>query len=65
MPPLPRGICPICHREAALRSDGQLREHRDMRIRGFKHYPVCIGSGKPADPIVDETLSSEAGDRSG
>jgi hypothetical protein len=44
-----RGICPECRRRMALKKDGTLRKHADMRIaisaRGFSR-PTCEGSGK-------------------
>lgn len=46
MPPLPRAKCPVCHRKAAVRKGGELREHRDNRLRGFATPPVCPGSGR-------------------
>jgi hypothetical protein len=39
---LPRGICPACGREIALRNHGLLREHR---ARPTDARP-CRGSGK-------------------
>lgn len=45
MPPLPRGKCPVCGREVALRKGNLIREHRPTS-RSTIH--VCPGSGKPA-----------------
>lgn len=48
MPPLPRGTCPVCGGEVALRRDGATREHRDRRVDRFAHRPppTCPGSGE-------------------
>lgn len=43
MQPLPRGTCPECGADVALRKGGQLREHR----RKGK-VSMCSGSGKHA-----------------
>ena len=40
---LPRGRCPVCGDNVALRKNGTMREHR-------RHHdsPLCEGSGQPA-----------------
>lgn len=52
MPPLPRGICPICRKSVALRSDGQLREHYVYKpqqeqdtTKPLGRVRICEGSG--------------------
>lgn len=40
MTPLPRGICPICGRDVALRKGELVREHRDPLAEA-----TCRGSG--------------------
>jgi hypothetical protein len=51
---LPRGICPVCESDVALRVNGTLREHRDARAATYGvpgavregMVPVCPGSGE-------------------
>jgi hypothetical protein len=43
MPALPRATCAACRREVAVRSGGEIREHRPP-----EGGAVCEGSGKPA-----------------
>jgi hypothetical protein len=53
MPGLPRGTCPACGADVALRRDGIVREHPDHRhpmygVAGAVRdgqVPVCEGSG--------------------
>jgi hypothetical protein len=53
--PLPRGTCPACHRDVALRVGGLVREHRvylsqldqDPSTR-LGRLTVCEGAGRPA-----------------
>lgn len=54
MPPLPRTTCPICKRNVAVRKGGELREHRDNRLSGFKTPPVCPGSGRVPNAAFQE-----------
>lgn len=56
MAELPRGRCPECGQQVALRKDGVTREHR-ARHGG----PVCKGSGKMAiDPAAGEVAPAES-----
>lgn len=55
MPPLPRGTCPDCGGDVALRKGGLIREHRVYRAQADQDLTVhlgrtnvCLGSGKPA-----------------
>jgi hypothetical protein len=41
----PRGTCPLCGADVALRKGGLVREHRDFRSSSRS---VCAGSGQPA-----------------
>lgn len=53
--PLPRGDCPVCHRNVALRKGGIVREHRTevgaagdprrLQIGDVLEPVVCSGSG--------------------
>jgi len=52
MPPLPRGICPVCFTDVALRNGGLVREHRYL---GGSVMPMCEGSGKPSHPTRPKT----------
>jgi hypothetical protein len=45
---LPRGICPVCSREVALRVRGELREHRGVGER------KCPGSGWTIEQLEAE-----------
>jgi hypothetical protein len=45
MPPLPRGTCPICFADVALRKGDLVREHRN---RYSPAGPVCSGSARRA-----------------
>lgn len=47
MPKLPRAECHICHRDVAVRSNGDLREHNAWS-RTSGRYEKCTGSGKKA-----------------
>lgn len=50
---LPRGVCPECHREVALRRHGELREHEDGA--GYK----CPASGETiaeAEVIIERSV---------
>lgn len=40
---LPRGRCPSCGRDVALRKGGELREHG---VREGRNAPVCVSSGQ-------------------
>lgn len=44
MPKLPRAICHVCHRDVAVRSNGDLREH-EVWDRTTGRYKKCAGSG--------------------
>lgn len=54
MPPLPRGKCPVCGAEVALRRGNLVREHPDHRHHMYSvpgavrdgTVPTCAGSGK-------------------
>lgn len=51
MPPLPRGRCPVCRADIALRKGGELREHRDQTHELYgtgqsDQVPICAGSGR-------------------
>lgn len=48
MPPLPRGKCPDCHRDVAVRAGGEAREHQ-VYNRTTGRYEKCGGSGKKAE----------------
>jgi hypothetical protein len=52
MPSLPRGICPTCYREVALRKGGLVREHLSRRLRRLHSLHIyvdpCPGSGQPS-----------------
>lgn len=48
MPPLPRGICPVCRQEVALRNEGLIREHRRRIGPKMVEEKVCRGSGQAA-----------------
>jgi hypothetical protein len=51
---LPRGQCPRCGRDVALRRGGELREHNTGdRIGGVATY--CIGSGSEPVKSTDGT----------
>ena len=61
MPPLPRGLCPVCGHEVALRKNTVVREHwvrdqvmGDGEVRAVVASPfsgeVCDGSGRPPAP---------------
>ena len=55
MPPLPRAICPICHRSVPLRVDGEFREHR-AEGGGREHHASdrkCMGSGKTRTELAE------------
>jgi hypothetical protein len=43
MTPLPRGRCPVCGDNVAVRVNGEIREHRRHR-----DVPACEGSGQLA-----------------
>jgi hypothetical protein len=50
---LPRGSCPVCHADVALRKGGVVREHKDQRHELYatgqsELVPVCEGSGQEA-----------------
>jgi len=58
VPPLPRGVCPVCGHDVALRKNGLVREHwvreqvmGDGEVRVVVANPfsgeVCAGSGEP------------------
>jgi hypothetical protein len=69
--PLPRGTCPACHRDVALRVGGLVREHR-VYLSQLDQDPtthlgrltVCEGSGRPAwspetvDLVAPETVAT-------
>lgn len=53
MPPLPRGRCPYCGTDVALRKGSLIREHKDHRhplhkIGEIDRVPACPGSGRVA-----------------
>lgn len=55
MPPLPRGTCPVCRADVALRKGGLVREHRvylpqreQDTTTHLGRTRVCEGSGKAA-----------------
>lgn len=57
MPPLPRGTCPVCRANVALRKGRLVRQHQPsshwVRARvllNMKVTPVCPGTGKKAMP---------------
>ena len=60
MPPLPRGTCPICGQNVALRKGDLVREHRKpvpVRVHRFRdpfvrpsEMPICDGSGQRVVP---------------
>lgn len=57
MPPLPRGLCPECRAEVALRKGGWVREHKDRRHELYgtgrnDEVPTCQGSGRLATEQV-------------
>lgn len=45
VPTLPRGICPVCFTDVALRKGGLVREHRYL---GGAIQELCPGGGMPA-----------------
>lgn len=52
MTPLPRGKCPVCRADVALRKGGVLREHPDHRHELYAtgqndRVPTCEGSARP------------------
>lgn len=55
---LPRGTCPVCRADVALRKDNKLREHPDQRHHMYSvpgavrdgTVPVCTGSGCIVEP---------------
>ena len=55
--PLPRGVCPECGRDVALRRGGKLREHRFINTvgkrRGKPSGVVCAGSGRRPVPSTE------------
>lgn len=48
---LPRGQCPVCRQDVAVRRGGEIREHRAR-----SGAAVCKGSGKPAAKPLSERL---------
>ena len=55
MSALPRGTCPVCFREVALRKGDLVREHSVASFEAtadelarMTRIPVCPGSGKPS-----------------
>lgn len=54
MTPLPRGHCPLCGSDVALRKGGLVREHQGALVWDKKRHEwrprtsVCRGSGKAA-----------------
>lgn len=51
MPPLPRGRCTACRGDVAIRSNGDVREHKDKRHALYgtgrnDEVPTCPGTGK-------------------
>lgn len=45
---LPRGTCTVCHRDIAVRVNGEAREHQAWDAED-RRYRKCKGSGKKAD----------------
>jgi hypothetical protein len=63
----PRGVCPVCRRELALRDDRALPGHNPTATRRHNEpVETCRGSGgQPADQAsIDELLEVDAGQRS-
>jgi hypothetical protein len=59
---LPRGTCPVCERNVAVRRDGLVREHRVYRSqleqdgtprlgRSLSATRLCAGSGRVAKEV--------------
>ena len=46
MTPLPRGECPVCHKQVPVRVNGTTREHTDNDYQPLGGK--CPGSGQPA-----------------
>lgn len=51
MSALPRGRCPVCGADVALRKGSLVREHKDQRHPLYKtgrnnEVPTCAGSGE-------------------
>lgn len=58
MPPLPRGRCPVCGQDVALRTNGKVREHRvylpQLEQDTSTHLgrtTVCVGSGRAPSKV--------------
>lgn len=59
MSALPRGACPVCGRDVALRKGGLVREHQAPPRLQHKSL-VCLGSGRVAvgrQTTVDECIA--------
>lgn len=59
-PALPRGRCPVCRAEVAVRKGSLVREHKDQRDALYAtgrndEVPTCEGSGERA--LVDKELT--------
>jgi hypothetical protein len=52
-----RGECPVCHRTYALRRDGSVIRHVDVRLGQLGARPSCAGGHAQAAPgtAVDDT----------
>ena len=62
MPPLPRGHCPACGVDVALRKGGLVREHRPF-LRTWAEGSVCPGSGSRATASTEREFVCESGHR--
>lgn len=56
MPPLPRGTCPVCRADVALRRGSLVREHKDQRHDLYAtgrndEVPTCAGSGREIETV--------------
>ena len=69
MTPLPRGTCPVCFAEVALRKGDLVREHSVGSFEATREefermtrVPVCPGSGKPSVEGAGQERRPEIGD---
>jgi hypothetical protein len=68
MPPLPRGRCPVCGADVALRKGGLVREHRVYRPQ-LEQDPsthlgrtrVCDGSARAVVAVAGPSFASTGG----
>lgn len=52
----PRGICPVCKRDVALRENGELRDHQGRSTRldtPGRPWAFCHGSGSVVSPMPE------------